>query len=215
MTARINGELVPVGANETVLDAALRQGFDFPHACRVGGCGTCKCRLLEGQVTELTETAYLLSAEEIRQGYILGCQSVPTSDVRIDVDLPRDDSMRLVSGRVTGQQEVTHDITRLTAQLDEGLAYRSGQFARISFDALAGIERCYSFAAPPRSDGVVEFLIRKLPGGLVSSLLDERDLIGATLRVEGPLGDLWLRPSPEPILMVAGGSGLSPLLAML
>ena len=51
--------------NETVLAAALRSGFEFPHGCRVGGCGMCKCKLLTGRVTELTETAYLLSAEEL------------------------------------------------------------------------------------------------------------------------------------------------------
>src|SRR5688500_7250074 len=95
--AHINAEVVTVRPSETVLEAALRKGLEFPHGCRVGGCGSCKCRLLAGRVTELTETAYLLSAEEIRSGYILGCQSVPTSDVRIEVELSKNDSKRRVS----------------------------------------------------------------------------------------------------------------------
>jgi NAD(P)H-flavin reductase len=175
----------------------------------------CKCKLLEGRVTELTETAYLLSAEEMQQGYVLACQSLPQSDVRIDVDVSQNDCQRRVSGRIIGQEKVTHDITHLTVQLDHPLAYRAGQFARIRFDALPGVERCYSFAAPARADGVIELYVRKVPGGMLSSLIDEQSLMGAALRAEGPLGDLWLRPSDAPVLMIAGGSGLPPLLAML
>ena len=62
--AEVNGQMIEVEADESILQAALRQGFDFPYSCRVGGCGTCKCRLIEGEVKELTETGYLLSAGE-------------------------------------------------------------------------------------------------------------------------------------------------------
>ena len=54
-----------VEKKETILTAALRQNINFPHSCRVGGCGSCKCKLLTGRVKELTEKAYLLSKEEI------------------------------------------------------------------------------------------------------------------------------------------------------
>ena len=86
-SAWINGQQIEVGPGETLLLAALRQGIDFPHRCRVGGCGTCRCRLAQGEVRELSEPAYLLSADEIRRGYILACQSVPTTDVSVEVAL--------------------------------------------------------------------------------------------------------------------------------
>ena len=76
-SATINAQPIRVLAGETLLTAALREGVDFPHSCRVGGCATCKCRLVEGQVRELTESSYLLSEEELAQGTILACQSVP------------------------------------------------------------------------------------------------------------------------------------------
>ena len=88
-TARINALPVVVDGGETLLDAALRSGVDFPNSCRVGGCGSCKCRLVEGKVKELTETAYLLTDAEIEAGYILACQSVAVGDVRVEVDLSR------------------------------------------------------------------------------------------------------------------------------
>ena len=214
-TAQINDQLITILPKETVLTAALRQGIDFPNSCRVGGCATCKCTLVEGEVKELTETGYLLSAEEIEQGTILACQSVPKTDVRIEVDLSKNAGKRKVRGRVVAQEKVTHDITHLLVQLDEPLDYRAGQFANLSFDARPGVTRSYSFATPSRDDGKVGFFVRKVPGGQLSTLVNDEDVRGQTVVLEGPQGDFWLREGDAPVVMVAGGSGLPPILAML
>lgn len=73
----------PVDAHESVLNAALRVRPDAPFACSGGVCGTCRARVLEGSVT-MTEN-YALEPDEIERGYVLTCQSHPTSD-RIVVD---------------------------------------------------------------------------------------------------------------------------------
>jgi ferredoxin len=80
----INGQAIEVKSRETVLQAALRAGLPFPNSCRVGGCGTCRCQVKSGTVQELTETAYLLSADELAQRTVLACQSVPQGEVAID-----------------------------------------------------------------------------------------------------------------------------------
>lgn len=212
-TLRINDTLVPLRPKETVLQAALRSGIDFPNSCRVGGCGTCKCRLAEGEVRELTETGYLLSDEEIDRGTILACQSVPKSDVRIEVDLAR----QRTGGRVVAQEKLTHDITHLTVELDAPIDYEAGQFADVSFDDLPNVARSYSFATAPRPGGTrtVAFTVRKVPGGALSSFVVENDVRGKRVRVGSASGAFWLRESTAPIVMIAGGSGLPPILAML
>ena len=91
---------------ETLLQAALNQGIAFPHDCRAGGCGTCKCRLVKGKVKELTDKSYLLSAEELRDNYVLACQSIPQSDVEIEGEL-RD------AATLTPAQQSTAHITRM------------------------------------------------------------------------------------------------------
>ncbi|MEW9899226.1 fatty acid desaturase [Chitinivorax sp. PXF-14] len=214
-TAHINGRPITVAPDETLLQAALREGIAFPHSCRVGGCANCKCKLAEGKVKELTETTYILSDEELDQGFILACQSVPRSDVRIEVDLAGAVPRQQVSGKVVGQSKLTHDITRLQVQLDTPLDYQAGQFADISIGSLPSISRSYSFATPPQADGRVEFFVRKVPGGVFSTAINERELIGETVRVDGPAGDFWLREGRTPLLLVAGGSGLAPILALL
>lgn len=76
----------PVDAHESVLNAALRVRPDAPFACAGGVCGTCRARVIEGSVT-MTEN-YALEPEELDRGYVLTCQSHPTSDrVVVDYDV--------------------------------------------------------------------------------------------------------------------------------
>jgi NAD(P)H-flavin reductase/ferredoxin len=214
VTVHVNDVAIAVKPKETVLQAALRSGVDFPSSCRVGGCGTCKCKLREGRVKELTETGYLLTADELDQGYILACQSVPETDLRIEVDLSRG-AARGVTGSIVEQTHVTHDIVRLTVQLEQPIPYKAGQFGSVAIDGLPGVVRSYSFASPSHKDGRVTFFIRKVPGGSLSSLVNDTDVLGRSVRVEGPGGDFWLRAGDAPLLLVAGGSGLAPILALL
>jgi NAD(P)H-flavin reductase/ferredoxin len=214
ISAQINDQSITVARGETVLQAALRHGIEFPSSCRVGGCGTCKCRLTSGSVKELTETGYLLTADEIDQGYILACQSVPRSDIGVAVDLAARATQRNVSGRVVSQRKVTHDITSLSVQLDEPMPYKAGQFANVGIEGQDAV-RSYSFAASARDDGQISFLVRKVPGGRFSSRVNDEDIVGRSVRVDGPSGDFWLRPSTAPLMLVAGGSGLAPILAIL
>ena len=215
ITATINAQVIGVDPKETLLQAALRQGIDFPHSCRVGGCAACKCRLLEGKVKELTETGYILSDAELDQGYILACQSVPQTDIRIAVELAGAQAQRKVSGRILAQAKLTHDITRLTVQLEQSLPYKPGQFAHLSLESLPGLSRSYSFASRVQPDAKVSFFVRKVPEGRFSSAINDDDLVGQRMSIEGPLGDFWLRPAEAPLLLIAGGSGLAPLLAVL
>lgn len=76
----------PKSAREAILDAALRVRPDVPFACAGGVCGTCRAKLISGSVT-MTEN-YALEPSELEAGYVLTCQSHPTSDaVRVDYDV--------------------------------------------------------------------------------------------------------------------------------
>jgi 3-phenylpropionate/trans-cinnamate dioxygenase ferredoxin reductase subunit len=212
VTAHINGEQIRVEPDETLLLAALRQGIEFPHSCRIGACGACKSRLVEGDVKSLTDITYTLSSAEIEQGYILACQCLPQSDVEIEVDMAEESS---VPGRIIGQARLTHDITKLRVQLDDQLAYKAGQYGDVSIASLPNVRRSYSFATPSRPDREVSFFVRRVPGGLFSSHVNDTDVVGQEITVEGPKGEFWLRPADNPLLFIAGGSGLAPILALL
>ena len=212
-----------VGSKETLLQAALNQGIAFPHDCRAGGCGACKCRLVKGKVKELTDKSYILSAEELRDNYVLACQSIPRSDIEVDVELS--DAATPVQthqspGRIIGLAPLTHDILQLTLALDRALPFTPGQYCELSPQdgPAAGVTRSYSFANVPDANGTsrnAEFFIRKVPGGQFTEWLFEQAKIGDSLDVAAPFGEFVLREASAPILCIAGGSGLAPVLSML
>ena len=212
-----------VGSKETLLQAALNQGIPFPHDCRAGGCGACKCRLVKGKVKELTDKSYLLSAEELRENYVLACQSIPQSDIEVDVQL-RDAAtladVRQSVARIACMEPLTHDILHVTLELEHALAFTPGQYCELSpkVGSAAGVTRSYSFANVPDANGTsrsAEFFIRQVPGGRFTEWLFGEAKIGDSLDVNAPFGEFVLRDSSAPILAVAGGSGLAPVLSML
>ncbi|TGL49738.1 flavodoxin reductase [Leptospira kemamanensis] len=206
---KINGVPISVRPKENILSAALRQGIDFPHSCRVGGCATCKCKLVEGRVQELTETGYLLSDEELDNGYILACQSIPQTDVTIQVE-----NKETIFGIVFQQKVLTDEICEISIQLEGSLHFQAGQYVSLSIEGLDA-ERNYSFANAPNKKGIVSFIVRKVPNGKLSNYIYHENLVGKKAKLKGAFGNFYLRESQKPILMVAGGSGLAPILAIL
>ena len=212
---------ITVEKKETILHAALKQGIPFPHSCRVGGCATCKCKLVSGKVKELTESAYILSEAELDQGYILACQAVPKTDVKIVVDhlnLSGPNHGVITSqGTLSAIHKLTHDIVHVVIELDQSLEYTAGQYALLSVPGVTNEGRSYSFASAPVEGGnkAISFYIREVPGGLVSTWMQQQAHIGKPVQIAGPFGDFYLRDSQQPMLCIAGGSGLAPVKALL
>ncbi len=75
---------VPIAAGETLLQAALAAGIDAPHSCTEGRCGTCMSWLRNGEVSMASTRA--LSKRNIEHGYVLACQSRPSSAAPIWLD---------------------------------------------------------------------------------------------------------------------------------
>lgn len=72
-----------VQEGQTILDAALAAGIPYPHGCRSGRCGSCKSRLIEGEVELLQHSRFALSEEEKADGLILACRAVPQTDAAV------------------------------------------------------------------------------------------------------------------------------------
>ncbi len=87
-TATVNStETITVKAGENLLKTALDAGIAWPNDCRVGSCGTCKCKLVEGKITPTSDFAYTLEVEDLQDGYILACQTRLKKDIKVEVEL--------------------------------------------------------------------------------------------------------------------------------
>jgi 3-phenylpropionate/trans-cinnamate dioxygenase ferredoxin reductase subunit len=82
----VNDHTFPLEHGQTVLDAALSNGIDFPHNCQQGACSSCKCTLVSGEIRELADFAYVLDEDELALGMILACQSTAKSDLNIKLN---------------------------------------------------------------------------------------------------------------------------------
>ena len=89
------GEEIDCGEEETVLDAAFRQGFNLAYGCREGQCSACKCFLLEGEVDLLPYSTFALSESEEANGYTLLCRAMPYEDIVVELLHFDPDSYRL------------------------------------------------------------------------------------------------------------------------
>jgi CDP-4-dehydro-6-deoxyglucose reductase/ferredoxin-NAD(P)+ reductase (naphthalene dioxygenase ferredoxin-specific) len=185
--------VIRVQADQTILDAAIASGIDYPHGCRSGRCGACKTRLVEGDVEMLAHTPFALSEAERQDGYILACRAVPRTDGSILLpgqdEVPPEHPRQDLLCRVISTFSATHDIRHIRLAVESG-----GPFT-------------YS----PGQDRL-EFLVRRVPGGITSTRMTSSLKIGDVVQVEGPFGSAYLRERHAgPILCVAGGSGLAPI----
>lgn len=209
------GRSIAVPEGVTILEAALTEGIAYPHGCRSGRCGSCKSRLVSGQVDLLDHSRFALSDEEKALGLILACRATPTTDASVawlggDEETPSHPRRRLTC-HVSAIADVTHDIRhiRLTVEGADPLAFSAGQYARLTFPGAP--TRDYSMANRP-GEQALEFHIRRVAGGAATGRIHALLRLGDPVLVEGPFGSSYLREQHAgPILCIAGGSGLAPI----
>jgi CDP-4-dehydro-6-deoxyglucose reductase len=219
VTLQPSGHRFTVDEDETILDAALREGFALPYGCRNGACGACKGTVLAGQLDYGAHSPTALKDEEKAQGRALFCRARPLSDMVIEareIGAAKDIVVKTLPCRVEKLEKRADDVMVMKIKLpaSERLQFLAGQY--IEFQLKDGRARSYSLANPPHDDALLELHIRHVPDGLFSdrvfSTLKERDI----LRLKGPLGSFFIREdSDKPMLFVAGGTGFAPIKAML
>lgn len=209
---------ITCNAGEKVLDAAFRNKINLPMDCSDGVCGTCKCRAESGRYDMgdgFIDDA--LTEDEAAEGLILTCQMVPESDCILSVPTS--------SGACkTGQKSFEAIVVGITEHADAAVVleldtsgesapnFLPGQYVNIDVPG-AGLCRSYSFSSAP-GESRLGFLIKKIPGGVMTSWLG-RAKPGDRLTLSGPLGSFYLRETRQPLLFLAGGTGLAPFLSML
>jgi len=222
VTVRPSGREFTVEEGETVLEAGLRNGVGLPYGCKNGACGTCKGKLLEGELVYGPHATSALNAQEQARGLALFCCSRPATDIVIEQreltgfgDIP----IRKMPCRIATIERPAPDVAIISLQLpaNERLQFRAGQF--LEFLLKDGKRRSYSIATAPHADELIHIHIRHMPGGAFTDALfgvktppiKVRDI----LRFEGPLGTFFLREdNPKPIVLLASGTGFAPIKAI-
>jgi len=187
---------------DLLLEAALGNNVDLPHDCRSGVCGACRVRLVNGRV---------FGDRDDGSGLIHACQSRVISDLEVVTDnMPEASSM---SARVSRLARLAPDIVGVSLELAKPLKFLPGQHCKLQFRGFPA--RSFSPTFPLNGgpdDRVLEFHVRTVPGGRVSSALGNDIGIGHGVKVSGPFGTAFFRRDhPGGIVLVSSGTGFAPI----
>ena len=207
---------MPAQPDQSILEAAEEHGVAIVNECQSGICGTCVATCTSGEY-EMGRTEGLSEVERDARK-VLTCQTFATSDCLISLQYPADDNAaRLVAGTGTvlavGHVSPSTALLRVDVSELGPLSYQAGQFAQLKVPGTTSW-RNYSYAHPADGASTVEFIVRLLPRGEMSDYLRERAKPGDRIAMRCSKGGFYLRPVVRPLVLVAGGTGLSAILAM-
>ncbi len=217
-----SGREIVCAAGDTVLGALERAGYALPNNCRAGACGECKVKVLSGQFDQGMVLDMALSQDERKQGYGLMCMAKPlspelviewgTEDARPKLFPPREDQRFVLIDRIARTPRILELHFRPVGQI---MRYWPGQYVTLGDERAGAPARCYSIANAPRPDGEIVLQITRLDDGQTSRWVHDTLKLGDVVKISGPygtfIGDLAV---DSPVLCLAAGSGLAPILAL-
>lgn len=223
-----------VDEDETILDAAFRQGIMLMHGCREGQCSACKSFVIDGEVDMDKYSTFALPDFEEAEGFTLLCKAHAVSDLEIELINFDEDALRDALPLVTTEAEVaeierlTPDIFRLALALpDDKLAFHPGQYVDIQMPEEGVKHRSFSMCNTLGEGGRLEFMIKLYPDAYFAGMLDRAQAaggggangkpalaLGDKLTVVGPYGAFTLRESTRKLVFIGGGAGMAPIFSL-
>lgn len=219
VTIQPSGHSFEINPDESVLDAALRHGFNIAYGCRNGACGSCKGKLLQGNIHYGDAQPTALEDEDIKNQMALFCQAIPEGDITIEaheIGAVKDIPVKTLPCKVATLERLNHDVmlVELKPPSTERLQFLAGQY--IDFLLPDGRRRSFSIANAPHHDELIELHIRHIDGGRFTSEVFDNLKVKSIMRIEGPLGSFFLREDSErPMILMAGGTGFGPIKGMI
>ena len=206
---------------QTLLDAAREHEVPVLWQCLTGSCASCVCKVEQGEVEMDSSCLVSLLPSEVREGQRLACNAYAYSDTVVQLDYAStfsdDHVAHQDTAEVTEVEFVNHNTVRLVMQLPDDSEFddfEPGQYVMLQ---VPGTEewRSYSMASTPRDLPEMTFYIRVLEQGVMSDYLRNRCAPGDKIPVDGAYGVFYLREEKVPQIMIAGGTGLAPMLSMI
>lgn len=221
---RADGKAVEAGDDDWFYDVCVDAGASIPFSCKAGACGTCATEVVEGMgalpppsqrelrtlaAAGLDPARFRLPCLHVVQGPVVFGR--PANAMGAATELQRLEAV------VETQRRLNLTVCEVRFFVGGGLAFRPGQYVIFQIPTAGGheiIRRSYSIATPPSDERHFEICVRAVAGGHGSNWV-HRLRAGSRVMCEGPVGDFTLRETGRDILMVATGTGISPIKSML
>ncbi len=218
----INDEKVyDIEGGSSLLASLTAEKIFIPSAC--GGkatCGYCKVQIHEGGGPVLATELPFLTEEELERHVRLSCQCKVKQDIKIEI--PEElFNVKEFETTVTEIIDLTDTIKKLRFQLPEGeeFNFKPGQYVQLRAPLYEGndeeVYRAYSIASSPTEKGYFELVIGYVPEGIATTYVHHHLEVGNKVLINGPFGDFYYQDTDRDMVMVATGTGVAPILAIL
>ena len=220
-----NVKIIPSGheffveGSESILYASVRAGLNLSYGCSSGNCGSCKARVVSGQVWKIRDHDYVLSEQEKRMGYVLTCSNTAVTDVMLEAaealsveDLPQQE----IRSTVRKFEPLAADVVALHVQTPrtQTLRFMAGQRARLAFES--GDTTELHVASCPCNGRNLQFYVRRKGSDAFAARVFGGLKPPGMVTVTGPFGQLVLQEeSSDPSVFIAYGDGFAPVKSLI
>lgn len=208
-----------VEGNDTILEAALRAGIPLAYGCSSGSCGSCKARVLSGEIRQVRSHEYVMPPLQREQGFALLCSCTAVSDLILEADVaqsPADLPTQLISGVIRSVDRPSDEVAVIHVRTPprDRLRFLAGQRVVLTLGGSLAME--LPIASCPCEDRHLEFHVRHLPGNHFYDYVFNRLKSGDHVSVRGPGGDFVLdAASTRPIIFIAICTGFAPIKSLM
>jgi len=211
-----NNKLFSCDSNSTIFEAAKNAGIVLEHSCLAARCRSCVVRVNKGNIKVKLDDI-VLTSEEKSDNWVLSCNSIPTSDLHLDIEDLGDIKLfekKIIPSKIQSINKLNETIIEVSLRLppNTNFKYNPGQYVNIS---KGNLKRSYSIANAFVENNLLHFYIKKYDGGEMSKYWFQEAEDDDLLRIEGPVGSFFLRESKcENIIFLATGTGIAPIKAI-
>lgn len=203
--------------DSTIFEAAKKNNIVLEHSCLSSRCRSCIVKVLSGKTIN-KEEEMVLSKEDKNENFILSCNSIPLSDLELDIEDLGDIILfekKIIPSKINIIEKLNDDVIRIVVRIppNSNFNFNSGQYVNI---IKGDITRSYSIANSSYHKNQLEFFIKNYENGLMSEYFFNEAKINDLLRLEGPIGTFFLRDSSfKNIVFLATGTGIAPIKSIL
>ena len=212
-----NGKSFSCDSQTTIFEAAKSNNIILEHSCLTARCRSCAVQVESGTKIDKLDDL-VLTSEEKSNNWTLSCNTIPTSDLVLDLEDLGDIQIfdkKIIPAKIQAIHKLNEAVIEVSLRLppNSNFAYNPGQYVNIS---KGNLKRSYSIANTFVENSLLHFYIKKYNGGEMSNYWFQEAKENDLLRIEGPIGSFFLRETEcENIVFLATGTGIAPIKAII
>ena len=202
--------------DKSILESAQNSKINLEYSCLKARCRSCMVKVLEGKVKDINEDI-ILSKDEKNKGYILTCNTIPLTDIKLETEDLNEISIqeqKVIPAKIDLIKIFNENYLELSLRIPPNIKFEfnPGQYVNIIKN---DIERSYSISNNFKNKKLI-FLIKKYQNGVLSDYFFHSAKHGDLLRIKGPIGTFSFRKSEKQnIIFIATGTGIAPVKSIL